>query len=129
MLLDWLDDSTLSGSVLASTLDKSPSIHLLPLPPRGMPLQGTPPLPPPPRFPKQVEHPHRFELHVISHTQSMNDAEAVLANALVIMIIGNRPPVSSEQVHHHLTLFYGVSEEDMQLKRYSHACNTHFSQQ
>jgi hypothetical protein len=49
----------------------------------------------------------------------MNDAEAVLANALVIMIGGNMPPVSPEQVCHHSKIFYDIEEVDMQVKRYS----------
>jgi hypothetical protein len=49
----------------------------------------------------------------------MNDAEAVLANALVIMIGGNMPSVSPEQVCHHPKIFYDVEEVDMQVKQYS----------
>jgi hypothetical protein len=42
--------------------------------------------------------PHRFELQVIPCSQAMDEAESVLANALVVVISGTRLSVSPEQV-------------------------------
>jgi hypothetical protein len=50
-------------------------------------------------------------LRVIPRTLAMNDVETILANTLVVMISGSRPPVSQEQVRLHLALFYGIAED------------------
>jgi hypothetical protein len=107
----------------ASMLEGSPSRHILPSPPPESPpyLQGSPlsPSPPPSGPSGAVECPRHFELHVIPCTQAMNEAEAVLANALVVMVGGARPVISPEQIRQHLLQFYGIAERDVQVKRYS----------
>jgi hypothetical protein len=107
----------------ASMLEGSPSRHILPSPPPESPpyLQGSPPppSPPPPGPSGAAECPRHFELRVIPRTQAMNEAEAALANALVMMVGGARPVISPEQIRQHLSQFYSIAERDVQVKRYS----------
>jgi hypothetical protein len=63
------------------TSDGSPSRHVFPSPPHGSPLPGQEPSPQPP-----------------SETQVIDDVEAALANVLVVVVGGNRPPLSPEQI-------------------------------
>jgi hypothetical protein len=109
-------DRTLPGSSSASTPGGSPLRHVLPSPPRGSPTpRGSPfqELPPSSMHgpPGASQWRCFFELRVIPRTLAMNDVETILANTLVVMISGSRPPVSQEQVRLHLTLFYGIAED------------------
>jgi hypothetical protein len=45
-----------------------------------------------------MERPRHFELRVIPCTKAIDDVEAALANALVIVVGGNRPPLSLEKI-------------------------------
>jgi hypothetical protein len=45
-----------------------------------------------------MERPRHFELRVIPRTKAIDDVEAALGNALVIVVGGNRPPLSPEKI-------------------------------
>jgi hypothetical protein len=93
------------GMEKAPTPEGSPSPHVIPSPPHGpSPPSQEPPLQPP-ASPSSLVRPCRFELRVIPRTQAIDEAEAALANALVVLVGGNRPTLSPEQVRHHLSCF------------------------
>jgi hypothetical protein len=103
----------------APTPEGSPSPHVIPSPPHGpSPPSQEPPLQPP-ASPSSLVRPRRFELRVIPRTQAIDEAEAALANALVVLVGGNRPTLSPEQVRHHLSRFYAIRDGEVQVKRYS----------
>jgi hypothetical protein len=93
------------GMEQAPTPEGSPSPHVIPSPPHGPSPPSQEPPPQPPASPSSLVRPRRFELRVIPRTQAIDEAEAALANALVVLVGGNRPTLSPEQVRHHLSRF------------------------
>jgi hypothetical protein len=107
------------GMEQAPTPEGSPSPHVIPSPPHGPSPPSQEPPPQPPASPSSLVRPRRFELRVIPRTQAIDEAEAALANALVVLVGGNRPTLSPEQVRHHLSRFYAIRDGEVQVKRYS----------
>jgi hypothetical protein len=68
----------------ASTLDGSPSRHMLPSPPRPPSSPSPPPMRPPSQRP-------RFEMQIIPWNTAINTAEAQLEIALFAVVEGSRP--------------------------------------
>jgi hypothetical protein len=76
--------STPPGRAGIPTSEGSPSQHSCPSPP-----------PPPPGSPAPRNHRYRFVLRVIPRTLAIDVAKQALANALVMIVGGTRPQVSS----------------------------------
>jgi hypothetical protein len=68
----------------ASTLDGSPSRHMLPSPPRPPSSPSPPPMSPPSRRP-------RFEMQIIPWNAAIDTADAQLEIALFAVVEGSRP--------------------------------------
>jgi hypothetical protein len=86
-----------------STPEGSPSHHILVSPP---------PSPPPLRASR---HRPRFETKVLPRTTTVDAVEVKLTPALVTMIGGTRPLVTTCQVLAYLNLFYVVSVQEVQV--------------
>jgi hypothetical protein len=95
---------------MALTQEGSPCRHTLPSPTLSPP---PPPPPSPSSSPVGPSHRHLFETRVIPRITAMDQAEEALANALVVIVDGDRPTVSLPQVVQLLVIHYAVSIEDV----------------
>jgi hypothetical protein len=64
---------------------------------------------------------HLFETQIIPRTSEINLAEEALANVLVVVVGGARPPVLLDQVVKYLGRFCAVRAEQVVVKCYNRA--------